>query len=105
MRIPVTFGCDVGPSDAVLIEGGSPAPPAAAVERFRLPANPLHGIGCACCAPRGPAAEALSRLFLARARDAGALFPRVVVIASESGIAAVRAALAADPATAGRFME
>lgn len=105
MRIPVSFGGAVAPDDAVLIEGDAPAPPAAWVERFHLPANPLHGVGCACCAPRGPAAEALSRLFLARARGASRFFPRLVVIASERGIEAVRVALVADPVTAAHFVE
>ncbi|MDE8347216.1 MAG: hypothetical protein POH28_13745, partial [Acidocella sp.] len=59
----------------------------------------------ACCAPRGAAAEALSRLFLARARGEVALFSRVVVMASAAGVALVRAALAHDAVTRARFRE
>ena len=103
MRIPVIFGGDVAPDDAVLIEGDAPAPPAAWVERFHLPANPLHGVGCACCAPRGPAADALARLFLARARGDSAFFRRVVVLAGAQGMEAVHTAIAADVVTGARF--
>ncbi|MCW8305683.1 hypothetical protein AruPA_01420 [Acidiphilium sp. PA] len=101
--IEVVFGGSVAPGDAVLIEGDAPAPAAAAVARFVVPDNPLHGVGCACCAPRGPASEALSRLFLARARGEVALFTRVVVLAGADGVALVRAALAGDAVTRARF--
>ncbi|MDD2876066.1 MAG: hypothetical protein PHT60_02435 [Acidiphilium sp.] len=103
MLIKLVFGAAVEPGDAVLIGGDAPAPKAAAVERFRLGFNPLHGVGCACCAPRGPAAEALGRLFLARARGVVPWFSRVVVIADDRGVAAVRAALAGDAVTMARF--
>lgn len=105
MRIGLGFGGAVRAGDAVLIEGDGVAPEAAAVERFRLEANPLHGIGCLCCAPRGPAAEALGRLFLARARGTAPLFSRVAVVASPAGVSAVRAALEGDAVTRARFVE
>jgi hypothetical protein len=101
--IEIVFGGPVTAADAVLIEGDGAAPPAAAVARFVVRAKPLHGVGCACCAPRGPASEALSRLFLARARGEVALFSRVVVLAGDEGMALVRAALAGDAVTRARF--
>ncbi|SIR12697.1 MULTISPECIES: hypothetical protein [Acidiphilium] len=101
--IEVVFGGAVGPEDAVLIEGDAPAPAAAAVARFVVPDHPLHGVGCACCAPRGPASEALARLFLARARGEVAWFARVVVLAGDDGVALVLAALAGDAVTRARF--
>jgi hypothetical protein len=101
--IEIVFGGSVAPDDAVLIEGDAAAPTAAAVARFIVPANPLHGVGCSCCAPRGPASEALSRLYLARARGETPMFRRVVVLASDAGVALVRAALAGDAVTRARF--
>ncbi len=74
------------------------------VARFRLaPGLAGHAPGCACCVPRGPVAEALGRLFLARARGEVAWFRSVAVLASLAGEAAVRAALAEDQVSAGRF--
>lgn len=105
MRIGVRFGGVAGPEDAVLVEGGGTAGAAAVVERFRLVVDPMHGVGCACCAPRGPAAVALGRLFLARARGEVGWFSRVVVMASDAGAAAVRAALAEDAVVMARFVE
>jgi hypothetical protein len=90
--------------DAVLIEGESAAPAGRPVQCFRLsPGLAGHAPGCACCVPRGPVAEALSRLFLARARGEVAWFHAVAVHASPAGQAAVRAALATDQVAAGRF--
>jgi hypothetical protein len=61
-------------------------------------------MGCACCTPRGPVAEALGRLFLARTRGDGAFFRSVVaVVTTSGGRTAVRAALAQDQVCAGRF--
>jgi len=48
-------------------------------------------------------AEALGRLFLARARGEVAGFRSIAVIATPAGEAAVRAALAGDQVSAGRF--
>jgi hypothetical protein len=102
-RVPVHFGAAEA-GEAVLAEGEASAPDSAPVARFRLsPARPGHAPGCACCIPRGPVAEALGRLFVARARGEVAWFRSVAVVASPSGEAAVRAALAEDQVCAGRF--
>lgn len=101
-RISVHFG-PAEPGEAVVVEGEAPAPgrPAA---RFRLaPGLSGHPRGCACCVSRTPVAEALSRLFLARARGEVPWFRSVAVIATPAGEAAVRAALAEDQVSAGRF--
>src|SRR5487761_2094223 len=93
-RLPLRFGtlAQAGPETALLIEGDAPAPAGGGVARFALPIGlPRHAIGCTCCAPRGPAAEALGRLFLARARG-GSWFREVLAVASPAGQAAVRAA-------------
>ncbi|MGC9270167.1 hypothetical protein [Acidiphilium sp.] len=105
MRIAVVFGGEVAAGDAVLAAGDAVVPAGVAHERFFVAGNPLHGVGCACCAPRGPAAEALGRLFLARARGAVPWFSRVVVLADDRGVAAVRAALQGDAVTRARFMD
>ena len=106
-RVPVRFGSvdAAGPDDALLIEDDAPTPAERAVARFRLvPGVFGHPVGCACCTPRGPVAEALGRMFLARARGEVAYFRSVVaVIATSRGEAAVRAALADDQVCAGRF--
>jgi hypothetical protein len=101
-RIPVIVAAaaSAGPGDALLIEGPAPAPAGVPVARFVVSG---HLAGCACCAPRGAVAEALHRLFLARARDAGAFFTRVIVVAGAAGEAAVRQALAEDAFLAGRY--
>jgi hypothetical protein len=108
-RLHVGFGTadQAGPETALLIEGDAPAPAGVAVARFVLApvvaAEAVHPTGCACCAPRGPAAEALGRLFLQRARG-GALFRKVIaVVSGPDGAAAVRAALAEDPLVSARF--
>ena len=103
-RLPVRFGTldQAGAETALLIEGDAPAPPGVPVARF-VEAAGAHPAGCACCTPRGPAAEALGRLFLERARG-GSLFREVVAVTrGPEGAAAVRAALAADPLVAARF--
>lgn len=103
-RVPVVFAPAgaAAAGDAVLIEGDGAVPEGAAVARFAA-AKPGHVAGCACCAPRGPVAEALHRLFLARARGGAAFFSRVVVVAGSQGEAAVRRALAEDAFLAGRY--
>jgi hypothetical protein len=105
-RIPVVFAPAgaAGGGDALLIEGDGAAPDGLAVARFSV-AMPGHAVGCACCAPRGPAAAALHRLFLARARGTAAFFARVVVTAGPEGEAAVRQALTGDAFVAGRYRE
>jgi len=56
-----------------------------------------HAIGCACCVARSPVAEALGRLFRARATGEVAFFTRLgVVPADEAGAQAVRQALVND---------
>lgn len=105
-RVPVRFAAanQAGPEDALLIEGDAPAPAGRVVARFALPEQPAHPIGCACCLPRGPVAEALTKLFLARVRGEVAFFRAVVAQpASAAGEAAIRAALADDPLVSGRF--
>ena len=109
-RIGVRFGAasDAGPEEALLIEGYAPAEHLA-VARFVAPMRlathpPGHPVGCACCAPRGSVAQALGRLFLARARGELPWFRGVVaVMRSEAGADAVRAALVGDVVTAARF--
>lgn len=90
-RVPLRFGAasDAGPGDAVLDGAGWAAPGA-------------HGPGCACCAPRGAAAQALSDLFMRRARGS-VEFRAVLVVAGDGEQTAVRAALAADPVVSARF--
>ncbi len=62
-----------------------------------------HPAGCACCLSRTVAADALSRLFLQRARGEVAFFRRVLVDADDVGNEAVRAALRSDPLVCARF--
>jgi hypothetical protein len=106
-RVPVRFDAtDAARSDeALLVEGDVAVPAGHAVGRFTLaPGLFGHPLGCACCTPRGPVADALGRLFLARARGEVAFFRSVVaVVATPAGEAAVRAALAQDQVSAGRF--
>ncbi|MDQ2802692.1 MAG: hypothetical protein M3Y41_08400 [Pseudomonadota bacterium] len=105
-RVPVRFGpvSDAGPETALLVEGDRPVPFGVAFVRCTLARVTSHAAGCACCTPRGPAAEALGRLFLARARDANGWFRSVLaVVDGPDGRAAVLAALADDPLTSARF--
>lgn len=104
-RIPVRFGRveDAGPEDALLVEGEGEPVPGRAVAWFRPGAGP-HAPGCACCAPRGAAAEALTRLFLDRVRGRVPHFRAVVAaVSGAGGEAAVRAAVADDPLVSVRF--
>jgi hypothetical protein len=106
-RIPVRFAdaAPVAADAAWLIQGDAAAPPGAAVARFVLPDRlPSHPTDCACCVPRGPVAEALTRLFLARARGEAAFFRQVIAVpADAAGRSAISAALRDDPMLAGRF--
>lgn len=88
-RVPVAFSAlaDARPDDAVLTGIAAAGHPAA----------------CACCTARTPAAEALGRLFLQRARGEVGFFRRVLVDADAQGQEAVREALRADPIVAARF--
>ena len=106
-RVTVRFGsvAEAGPDEALLVEGEAPVPAGHPKARFRLaPGLAGHPVGCVCCTPRGPVAEALGRLFLARARGEVTFFRSVVAVAATpAGEAAVRAALAEDQVSAGRF--
>jgi len=102
-RVPVRFGAPE-PGEAVLAEAGLPVPDGHPTMVFRLTrALAGHRAGCSCCVPRGPVADALGRLFLARARRDVTWFGAVAVLATPAGDAAVRAALAEDQVCAGRF--
>ena len=104
-RIPVLIGGpDPGDSaTALLVEGEPPTSPGRAVAGFVLARSP-HLPGCLCCAPRTPAARALARLFLARARGDAPPFARVLALPqTDAGAAAIRDALAADVLAAARF--
>jgi hypothetical protein len=89
-RVPVVFGAslDAREGDAVLADG--------------LEGAPGHDAGCACCMTRTPAAQALSRLFMRRARGEVAFFRRVLVDGHAAEVS-VRAALRSDPVVAARF--
>ena len=89
-RVPVVFGQVGAPQDGDVV---------LAVESDGAP---LHDAGCACCAGRSPAAQALGRLFMQRARGEVAFFRRVL-IEGHAAEAAVRAALQSDPVAAARF--
>jgi hypothetical protein len=106
-RVPVRFGSAeaAGQDEALLVEGDVAAPSGHVMARFSLTRGLIgHPFGCACCVPRGPVAEALGRLFLARARGEVAFFRSVVaVVATPVGEAAIRAALARDQVSTARF--
>jgi hypothetical protein len=105
-RVPVAFGdaVEVTPETALLVEGDAAVPEGAIAMHFTVPApGSDHPAGCACCIPRGPAAEALTRLFLGRARAELPWFGRVHVIAAAAGRQAVLAALEEDPVVSARF--
>lgn len=97
-RIPVVFGnrWEAQEGDAVLADVSDRPPLHDAAGGH--PPDP----GCACCVARGPAAQALSRLFTQRALGEVAFFRRVLVD-DPAAEAAVRAALESDPVAAARF--
>ena len=97
-RIPVVFGIgqDVQEGDFVL------AGPLGGPFEHNLLGMSGHGAECACCVARSPAAQALSHLFLQRARGEVAFFRRVVVEEQDLE-AAVRAALQSDSVAGARF--
>jgi hypothetical protein len=97
-RLPVAFGVAARPGDVLLAGPGAVAPAGVPMTRY---APGRHRIGCHCCGGRSPAAEALSRLFLAQAR--GELtFRRVVVLGDP---AEVQEALASDRMVAARYRQ
>ena len=104
-RVPLRLGppSAIVAGDAVLIEGAAPVPSGHPTARFTLPVTG-HVTGCLCCLPRGPVAEALLRLFQARARGEVAFFRAVLAIAATpAGTASIRAALTEDVFVAARF--
>ena len=104
VRLRIGTADTAGPDDALLIEGDAAVPDGRVHARFALPEAASHSIGCACCLPRGPVAEALSRLFLLRVRGDVKFFPEVVAVPrSVVGEAAIRAALQEDPMVMARF--
>ena len=106
-RVKLRIGTadEAGPADALLIEGGGRVPAGVAHARFVLPKATVHAIGCACCLPRGPVAEALSLLFLQRVRGDVPHFTQIVAVPTGAeGEAAIRAALQSDPVVSARFV-
>ena len=104
-RIPIRFG-PVGtrlPGEAVLTDGAAVPPPQAGFATPSQHDSSQHPAGCPCCLPRSEAATALSRLFRERALSTGPAFNGVLAAVSPAGEQAVRAALEADPAVAGRY--
>lgn len=102
MRIPIVMGGRPEAADAVLVEDGLDMPETGYAIRF-VPGKPGHGLSCICCTLRGPAADALGRMFRERAMGVAPLFKRVVVLASPAGEDAVREALTEDVVTAARY--
>jgi hypothetical protein len=100
-RIPILFGGHPGPTDALLVESGQPAPKSAYAVTFTL--TPTHPSGCTCCTPRGPAADALAALFQARARATAPYFTRIIALTSPAGESALRDALSHDLVTRSRY--
>jgi len=103
-RIPIVLGGRPGPDDAALVEDGQDMPKTGYAVRFALAGGkPGHMAGCVCCTLRGPAADALSAMFQARARGTAPFFKRVIVLASPEGEAAIRDAMDSDVVTRARF--
>ena len=105
-RIPVRLGTlgGVALGAALLLEGDVAPPAGTPFARFEVGSAFGHAVGCACCRPRGAAAEALSRLYLARVRGVATPFAEVLAVTtSGAGRRAVVEALAADPLTRARF--
>jgi hypothetical protein len=106
-RIPVRLGRRVGEApagSALLIEGLAGSPGERPTDHFLLrPRGAGHPLGCACCGPRGAAATALARLFLARARGELSFEAVFAVVAGPAGEAAIRAALVEDALVAARY--
>jgi hypothetical protein len=103
-RIPILLGGKPGPDDAVLVEDGKDMPKTGYAVRFALAGGkPGHMLGCACCTLRGPAADALDKMFQARARATAPYFKRVIILASPEGETAILTALDSDLVTRARF--
>ena len=78
------------PADAVLVEDGRDMPESGYAVRFALGLAGTHSLGCACCTLRGPAADALGRLFRERATGAAPFFRTGGRAGLPAGEAAVR---------------
>lgn len=112
-RIPVTLLPDWAAVERALTQGkpaalvtAAPPPPkpARAVAAVSFDAGVVaHRLGCACCQGRTEAAQALDRLFQARARGAAPWFDRVLVLDEDGAGARVLAALKEDSLAAARF--
>ncbi|HQT39892.1 MAG TPA: hypothetical protein PK231_10735 [Acidocella sp.] len=102
MRIEIVMGGSPGTTDAVLAEAGHQVPSDTYAVTF-APGKPGHVIGCTCCTPRGPVADALTAMFRARATGKAPFFHRVVVLASPEGEAVVREAVVSDVVSAARY--
>ncbi len=104
-RIPVRFGSreEAGDGCALLIEGAPDGPGTGPIAYFVPGPAAGHPVGCACCVPRRPAAEALTRLFLTHARGGSPLEGVVAVTRTSAGRRAVLDALNGDMVTKARF--
>lgn len=92
-----------GPAAAMLVEAGLAAP-AGAAAAARFVASLPHAVACACCQGRGPVAEALDRLFLARIRGQCPWFERVLALAETPAAAdLIATTLRDDAVSAARF--
>lgn len=102
-RIPVRFGSreDAGGGCSLLIEGHGLQ--TGSIAYFVPGPADGHPVGCACCTPRRPAAEALARLFLAHIRDGHPLTGLVAITRTNAGRRAVLDALNGDMLTKARF--
>lgn len=90
------------PAAVVGLAPAAPMPAGAAACASFEAGDAVHPAACACCrGARSPAAQALDRLFQARARGACPWFDRVLVV-EEAG-EAVRMALREDSVAAARF--
>ena len=105
-RIPVVFvGATQAASmlradDAVLVEDGLLIGCHRPVGHFTL-GTTAHVIGCRCCAGRAAPAQALTAMFLARARGEGIFFRRVIAVVHDVGL--VRGLLEDDVVVRARF--
>jgi hypothetical protein len=104
-RIPVSFGAAGATDAAWLVEDDAMIPASFYAVRFTLPPRKFgHATGCACCTLRGPAADALTRMFRDRSIAKAPFFRQVIVLASAAGQDAVREALEQDVVTKARYV-
>ncbi len=105
-RIPVVFvGAAQAASmlradDAVLVENNLMIEFPGPIGHFTL-GTTAHVIGCRCCAGRAAPAQALTAMFLARARGEGIFFRRVIAVVHDVGL--VRGLLEDDVVVRARF--